>query len=96
MNNIDLRTVSSLELQLLDPAVRSGADALERLSHRDFVEVGASGRRWQRDALIDDLVASPGIGSVGVTDLVAREVASDVVLVTYRATSPIDTATDLV
>ena len=46
--NNQLRQVLELELQLLDPAVRGNRVAVEQLLHPDFVEVGASGRIWDR------------------------------------------------
>ena len=78
-----LAHVRSLELRLLDPAVRSQPAELERLLHPDFGEIGASGRTWDRDSIIAALSADPG-NEPQVAALDAHAVAVDVVLVTYR------------
>ena len=79
-----LEQVVALELSLLDPEVRRSPERVERLLHPDFREFGASGHAWDRDAIVASLAADPGRGWEA-TDVVAREVADGVVLVTYRA-----------
>ena len=81
-----LAEVVGLELQLLEPATRRDRAELERLLHPEFREVGASGKTWDRDALIDALTNEQGL-IAGVELLAARPVAEDVVLVTYLAAS---------
>jgi hypothetical protein len=51
------KTIRGLEEQLLDPLVRSSRSQLEELLHKDFVEVGKSGRRWTWEACIVSLIA---------------------------------------
>lgn len=80
-----LAEVVSLELALLHPATRAARREVERLLHADFREVGASGRAWERDSVLAALAAAPG-ETVVATDVSARHVAADVVLITYRAT----------
>ena len=77
--------VAELELRLLDPAVRGDRALLEALLHPDFVEVGASGRRWTRSQIIDALVAAPSVDDLQVAELQSRALGADVVLVTYTA-----------
>jgi hypothetical protein len=72
------------ELALLRPEVRAGRNPLEALLDDDFVEIGASGRRWERDAIIADLLQSPAV-EVTVANMAARIVANHVALVTYEA-----------
>lgn len=48
------------EMRLLEPAVRSSRDLVEELLDPDFVEVGSSGRRWNRQGMLDDLPTMPG------------------------------------
>jgi hypothetical protein len=74
---------ATLELRLLDPATRARPGEVRRLLHPDFLEVGASGRVWDREAILAALSGHPG-GDRAVDDLVARPLADDVVLVTYR------------
>lgn len=83
----DLELVRDLELRLLDPVVRGERAAVERLLHPDFRELGASGRTWDKEAVIELLGEEPG-GRAEVHDLVVERLAHDVVLVTYRARTP--------
>ena len=75
---------AELELRLLDPAVRGDRAAVERLLHPDFVEFGASGRVWDRAAVLAALAAEPG-AQPEVSELASAELGDGVVLVTYRA-----------
>jgi ribonuclease HI len=83
----DLQLVRDLELRLLDPAVRGERAAVERLLDPDFTELGASGRSWDKQAVIELLAEEPG-ERAEVQDLAAERLALDVVLVTYRARTP--------
>ena len=49
----------ALELRLLQPQVRASAEQLERLLDADFIEFGASGRRYEQHEIIADLLAQP-------------------------------------
>jgi hypothetical protein len=73
------------EEALLSPAVRRSQARLLELLAPDFVEIGQSGRRWDRAevvaALVDDIEADPG---VTISEREARAVAPDTVLLTYR------------
>ncbi|WP_374986921.1 DUF4440 domain-containing protein [Streptomyces fradiae] len=48
------------ELRLLEPAVRASRAEAGRLLDPEFTEVGVSGRRWTRDAMLADLPAMDG------------------------------------
>lgn len=80
----DLDDVVRREQLLLDPAVRADPAAVERLLHRDFHEVGVSGREWDRAAIVAALAADPGVTGTA-SDLVPTRLADDVVLLTYRS-----------
>ncbi|WP_328493249.1 nuclear transport factor 2 family protein [Streptomyces sp. NBC_00414] len=47
------------ELRLLDPEVRRSPELVGALLHPEFHEFGASGRHWDRAAIIDALAATP-------------------------------------
>lgn len=83
MGSVD--EVRTLELRLLDPAVRGRPEAVEALLHPDFTEFGASGWAWDRAAIVAALRGDPG-GPIDVRDLTVRELAAGVALVTYRVT----------
>ncbi|MGW1118343.1 nuclear transport factor 2 family protein [Streptomyces tanashiensis] len=53
------------ELQLLSPAGRSSKALADQLLDPDFVEVGASGRRWDRQAMLSALPVMQGAADDG-------------------------------
>jgi ribonuclease HI len=81
----EVEEVTQRELSLLSPEVRGDRPQLEALLHPEFVEVGASGRRWTRSQMIDALVDEPGAAGPQVSDLESWPLSTDVVLVTYSA-----------
>jgi len=70
--------------------VRRHWTAIYALLHRDFVEVGASGRRWTRDEVVDDL--APTGPDVEAGDVRAFEVVEGAVMLTYSSTTLRDAA----
>jgi ribonuclease HI len=83
MSDDDLAQVTRLEQLLLDPVLRADRAQVEALLHPDFLEHGASGRMWTRDAMVAALVDNPAVAGTGA-DFIAVELAPDVVLLTYR------------
>jgi hypothetical protein len=79
----DVEFVLAAERAVLDPAVRSSAADLDRLLDPDFSEIGASGAVWTRDEAITALLAERGADAVVISDMSARHVTADVILVTY-------------
>ncbi|MET9954325.1 DUF4440 domain-containing protein [Streptomyces sp. NPDC006339] len=53
------------ELRLLDPAVRASATEARRLFDPEFVEVGASGRRWTYEEMLAELPELDGAATEG-------------------------------
>lgn len=81
----ELRAVVECELRLLSPRVRRSADAVDGLLHPDFVEFGASGRVWDREAMLAAITGpelTPGDAAI-VSELAATRLADDVVHLTY-------------
>lgn len=76
------------ELRLLDPAVRTSRTRAARLLHPEFTEVGASGRRWTREAMLAALPAMEGGSSEGphheVSGMTGVQLAPDLVHLTYE------------
>jgi hypothetical protein len=83
----DLAEVLRREQALLDPALRADGERVEELLHPDFVEHGASGRVWDRPAIIAAMAEDPVVAGPA-QDFVATALADDVVLLTYRVTGP--------
>lgn len=77
--------IPELEQQLLDPRIRSDRAALEALLDPDFMEIGQSGRMWDRSDVLSDLPDTPVFdGPRTVSDATLLEVAPGVALLTYR------------
>lgn len=83
----DLATVIALEQRLLEPEVRRDRAALSAILHEDFCEFGASGRIYDRDSIIETLLAE-GRSSASASDFKATRLNPDVVLLTYRTDTP--------
>ncbi|MEW2571286.1 nuclear transport factor 2 family protein [Streptomyces sp. NPDC047070] len=81
------------ELRLLDPEVRRSPELVGALLHPDFHEFGASGRHWDRAAIIDMLATETetetepesGPGAVPVSTFRMRgvQLSADVVHLTF-------------
>ncbi|MEV3993290.1 DUF4440 domain-containing protein [Streptomyces sp. NPDC049837] len=76
------------ELRLADPAVRASRAEAARLLDPDFVEVGASGRRWSRAEMLAELPGMEGGSADGpryeVTGMTGVQLGPDLVHLTYE------------
>ncbi len=78
-----LAAVETLERGLLEPSVRSSAQALEALLADEFVEFGSSGRVWTRQEIIADLLEQP-TSIIEIDSVESRHIGEETVLITYR------------
>jgi hypothetical protein len=78
--------IRELEERLLLPEVRSSADQVAALLGDDFIEFGSSGGIYNKQQIIELLQheQSPG-RHLTIRDFRARQLASEVILVTYRS-----------
>ncbi|WP_425841350.1 DUF4440 domain-containing protein [Streptomyces fractus] len=77
------------ELRLLEPAVRVRDELVLPLLDPEFFEFGASGRRWDRESILEVTGAAPASPaapgpSVQVTEMVGKLLAPGVVHLTFR------------
>jgi hypothetical protein len=76
------------ELGLMDPAVRSSRAGTTRLLDPEFVEVGASGRRYTYEDMVAELAEHPGSAEGGPvyepSDIVGVLLAPGLVHLTYE------------
>ncbi|MER7868094.1 nuclear transport factor 2 family protein [Streptomyces cellulosae] len=76
------------ELGLMDPAVRSSRAGTTRLLDPEFVEVGASGRRYTHEDMVAELAEHPGSAEGGPvyepSDIVGVLLAPGLVHLTYE------------
>lgn len=61
----DVNEAIAGELRLMDPAVRSSRTEARRLLDPEFVEVGASGRRYTYEVTLAELADHPGSSADG-------------------------------
>lgn len=71
------------ELRLHSPEVRTSRELAGELLDPEFVEVGKSGRRWDRERMLADLPAMTSGEPVRVLDLHGTRLAPGVVHLTY-------------
>lgn len=83
MDDPALAAVTALERRLHEPAVRADRAALDELLHPSFAEIGASGRRWTRPQMIEELSSHPQLDPIDMTDVEIDELADGVALITY-------------
>ncbi|MFJ3306850.1 DUF4440 domain-containing protein [Streptomyces sp. NPDC086549] len=61
----DVNQAIARELQLMDPRVRASREQAAQLLDPEFVEVGASGRRWTFEAMLAELPDHQGSSEDG-------------------------------
>ncbi|NLS08835.1 nuclear transport factor 2 family protein [Nesterenkonia sp. MY13] len=57
----------SAERRLLNPAVRSDSETLQKLLAADFHEIGQSGKHWTRDEILNVLISNSFACSVATS-----------------------------
>jgi hypothetical protein len=80
----------SLEEQLLKPEVRGSPDEVDYLLADEFIEFGSSGRVYDKRQIIAALQQETPDPTtrISLVDFVARRLAPEVILVTYRTIRP--------
>ena len=79
----DLRHVVEREHLLLQADVRRDTRRVLSLLHPDFTEYGSSGRVWDRSSIAQ--ATSTATENIGMSNVEARRLGPDAVLVTYRS-----------
>ena len=76
----------ALEERLLDPTVRAVPGEVRALLAPEFIEFGASGRVFDRDAILAMLAAEPARVALQARGFKVRLLAPGVALTTWRVT----------
>ncbi len=85
MSELITHELRELEVRLLDPKARANAEFLEQVLAEDFVEIGKSGRMYDKRTVIAELLEEPGFsGERSVTQFQTKQVVPGVMLATYR------------
>jgi hypothetical protein len=83
-----IETFMNLEHELLLPAVRYNGKRLAQLLHHDFVEIGKSGRRWDKETCIALLLAERHHPVTTITSMIVTELHRDGSLMLVEWTMP--------
>ena len=75
--------IRQLEEALLSPEVRSSLERMEAVLAEDFLEIGLSGRIYDKKQALQALLSEPEV-HYEVMDFTMRPLAGEVLLVTYR------------
>lgn len=75
--------ILALETELVCPDTRTNPTRLRELLCGAFTEIGASGRTYNRDAIIAALVSEPA-RTLSLSDFEVAPLSEDIVLATYR------------
>jgi ribonuclease HI len=84
----DLAEIVRRELRLLEPDCRVRSAAVLELLHPEFLEFGASGRRWDAASTAESIALETSTVAPRASDLVPVRLADDVVLLTYTLHQP--------
>jgi len=74
-----------LETSLHRKQIRNCADAVSALLADCFIEFGSSGKVWNKSSIVESMRREKLDQQITVEDFAARELAPDVVLVTYTS-----------
>jgi hypothetical protein len=77
-------TIEALERRLHDPSVRASQDAIAALLADDFIEIGASGKTFDKTQVIAALL-NEAPREIAMSNFSVRSLADDLALATYRA-----------
>lgn len=83
----DIGTVARLEQRMWANGYRDSPEWFDRHLHRDFVEIGASGRQWSRSEMLAEPIGEIEC-EVPLPDLEIDMLSDDKALVTYRSVQP--------
>lgn len=75
--------IEALELELLQPEVRKSEDRLNELIADDFVEIGTSGKRFNKREVIDKLIEQEK-RTFTIKNFNTIEISADTILATYE------------
>jgi len=80
-----LDVIRALEVELHHPGVRCSATRLQQLLHKDFHEIGRSGRAYDQETIVRFLGEQKVSPSVVSDEFSLAQLASDIVLLNYRS-----------
>lgn len=79
-----LKTLKSLETRLHETASRSDQQFMNAILHKDFMEIGRSGRNYSRDEILAEFAADASLPEISASEFQLCHLAEAVWLLTYR------------
>jgi hypothetical protein len=77
--------VKQLEIELHKPTVRSDAERVSSILHESFMEIGRSGRFYNRNEIMKELSNEETGSTVWAQDFDAKEISRGLILLTYKS-----------
>lgn len=81
-------TIKSLEFELLQPEARKSEGRLNELIADEFIEVGESGKQYNKQDILDALPKQTGVKFI-LSDFNSTEISPGVVLATFKVAKEI-------
>ena len=81
MNTSDI--IENFEMELLQPEIRKSTERLDELIADEFIEIGESGKQYNKQDILTALPKQTGINFF-LSDFKATQISSDVVLATFH------------
>lgn len=88
-----LDTLKRMETAMHRTDVRRDRQQMEALLHPDFIEIGRSGKRYSRDAILEEFRTEAALPAIDARDFQLQEISQDVLLLTYRSAHIADNGT---
>lgn len=80
-----LAMISSLEMQLHQPATRNNSKMVSELLHDDFEEIGRSGGHYDKRQIVAALAQETGRAMIHAEDFKLTMITEGVALLTYKS-----------
>ena len=74
----EVEAVLHLEAELQDSTTRGDGEQLREILSPEFIEIGASGTRWDRESILD-LLAGEATGEIAIHNLTGRHLSTDLI-----------------
>lgn len=84
LSEADINTLEFLENQLLRPETRTSAEQVAKLLAEEYLEIGSSGKVYNKSQTIATLADSAQQASMNISKFDARRLAQNLALVTYH------------
>lgn len=80
-----LPVIQRLEIHMHQKTTRADAHRVDKLLHKDFVEIGRSGQRYTREQTVAALATERSQSEIQASDFMLEIIADGVALLTYRS-----------